>query len=198
MNERIIAQAVDAVIKGNLIVYPTDTLYALGAGISRNKAILKIFSVKKRPRSLPLPLAVSDWKQLESLVFLTPLAEKLANAFFPGKITIICQKKPHVSDVITAKEHTVAVRIPDDSVALHLLKKTGPLITTSANWHGQTTPKTISEIRKLFKPDDVEVYVDDGPRQGKPSTIVDVTGTTPKILREGCIPTSSILDMSEI
>lgn len=193
MYEKIIAQAVNAVSKGHIIVYPTDTLYALGAGISEKRTILKIYSVKHRPISMPLSLAVSDIHQLEQLVVLSPLAKRLADRFFPGKITLICQRKPCIYDIITAGGNTLAVRIPDDPIALTLLKQTGPLIATSANIHGQPTPSTVSEIRKLFKPGTVEVYIDDGMRQGKPSTIVDATGHNPKILRPGSIPASLIV-----
>ncbi|MDG6219079.1 MAG: L-threonylcarbamoyladenylate synthase, partial [Candidatus Thermoplasmatota archaeon] len=148
MDEKIIAQAVQAVSKGNIIVYPTDTLYALGAGIREKRTILKIFSVKHRPVSMPLSLATSDIHQLEQLVVLSDLAKRLADRFFPGKITLICQRKPCIYDTITAGGSTVAVRIPDDPIALPLLKQTGPLIATSANIHGQPTPSTVSEIRK--------------------------------------------------
>jgi L-threonylcarbamoyladenylate synthase len=194
MDEDLITQAVEAVGKGNLIVYPTDTLYGLGSSISKDKAIETIFSVKNRPKSLPLSIAVSDKKMLSTCVNLTSLAENLAERFLPGKITLVCEKKNSILDSITGGKKTVAVRIPDDTIALHLIKKTGPLIATSANIHGQSTPASISEIRKLFKPGVVEVYIDDGPRQGRPSTIVDVTGSHPIILREGSIPASRILE----
>ena len=193
MHEDVITQAVEAVRKGRLIVYPTDTLYGLGSSISESKAIDTIFTVKHRPKSLPLPVAVSDIQMLSTCVELTPLAEHLAERFLPGKITLVCKKKTIILDSISAGKTTVAIRIPDDPIALHIIKKTGPLIATSANIHGQSTPALISEIRKLFKPGIVEVYIDDGLRQGKPSTIVDVTGSHPIILREGSIPANRIL-----
>ena len=193
MHEDVITRAVEAVKKGRLIVYPTDTLYGLGSSILESKAIDTIFTVKHRPKSLPLPVAVSDKQMLSMCVELTPLAENLAERFLPGKITLVCKKKTVISDSISAGKKTVAIRIPDDPIALHIIKKTGPLIATSANIHGHLTPALISEIRKLFKPGIVEVYIDDGPRQGKPSTIVDVTGSHPIILRDGSIPANRIL-----
>jgi len=197
MNEIDIIHAVEAIKDQKLIVYPTDTLYGLGSTINSENAIQSIFTVKHRPFSMPLPVAVSDRKMLSNCVELTPLARHLAEAFFPGKITLVCQKKKNISDLITSNKNTVAIRIPDDEIALQLISKTGPLIATSANIHGKPTPAFVSEIRKLFKPSVVEVFVDDGPRQGQPSTIIDVTGSHPVILREGSIPAYIIQKMSE-
>lgn len=197
MDNDLIADAVHAVQRGKIIVYPTDTLYALGTGIKNKAAVKKVFLVKNRSKTLPLPLAVSDMNLLENLVILTPLARKLADAFFPGKITLVCEKKSEVFDNVSSGKNTIAIRIPDDQIALTLLKKSGPLIATSANIHGQQPKTTISEIRKLFKEGDVEVFIDDGPRKSKPSTIVDVTTVEPKILREGSIPSTIIRKMSD-
>ena len=192
MDEKIISHAVQAIQQGKLIVYPTDTLYGLGASIFEHNAINSIFKIKKRPFSLPLPIAVSNMKMLSQCVQLTSLAQQLANHFLPGKLTLVCRKKPMVVDTITSGNETVAIRIPHDEIALNIINKTGPILATSANIHGQKTPKSISEIRKLFKPEDIEVYIDDGPRNGAPSTIVDVTGSQPKILREGSISAERI------
>ena len=194
MDEDELRKAINAILNGKCIVYPTDTLYGLGAQVSNDQAITSIYNIKKRPLSLPLPIAVANMSMLKSCVHLTPLAIKLSHHFFPGKITLVCEKKDLISDRISSGKKTVAIRIPDDSIALSIIKKTGPLVSTSANIHGQKTPETISEIRKLFKPGIVEVFVDDGPRKGKPSTIVDVTGSHPKILRTGSIPENEILN----
>ena len=187
MDEKILRQAIEAIQQGSIIVYPTDTLYGLGASIFDQNAIHLIFQIKKRPYSLPLPVAVSNMKMLAQYVHITPLAQQVANQFLPGKLTVVCKKKPVIDDLITSGNKTVAIRIPQDNSALQIINKTGPIIATSANIHGQKTPKSISEIRKLFKPEDIEVYIDDGPRDSAPSTIVDVTGSQPKILREGSI-----------
>ena len=192
MDEKIISRAVEAIQEGKLIVYPTDTLYGMGASIFHNNAINYIFKIKKRPFSLPLPVAVSNMHMLSQYVQLTSLAQHLADNFLPGELTLVCRKKPSISDMITSGNETVAIRIPNDEIALNIINKTGPLIATSANIHGQNTPKSISEIRKLFKHGDIEVYIDDGPRNSSPSTIVDVTGSHPKILREGSISAERI------
>lgn len=195
MDEKILSHAVNAIQQGKLIVYPTDTLYGLGASIFKQDAITSIFQIKSRPFSLPLPIAVANLKMLSEYVELTSLAQQLAHEFLPGKLTLVCKKKPVITDLITSGNDTVAVRIPQDEIAVHLINKTGPIIATSANIHGQKTPNSISEIRKLFKPEDIEVYVDGGPRNGAPSTIVDVTSHQPRILREGSISKERILSI---
>ena len=197
MDETILNRAVNAVEHGHLIVYPTDTLYALGSKIDERNAVLRLFSIKDRPKSLPLPVAFSDKNMVLDYVFLSSLAKKLLSHFLPGKITLVCKKKESIPSEVTAGKNTVAVRIPNDPVALKIIKKTGPLIATSANIHGQLPPAKVSEIRKMFKPEMIEVFVDDGPRFGKPTTIVDVTGSHPKILRDGSVSSDMILNVSD-
>ncbi|MBS3749466.1 MAG: threonylcarbamoyl-AMP synthase [Candidatus Thermoplasmatota archaeon] len=197
MDETVLNRAVNALDHGHLIVYPTDTLYALGAKIVEKRAVLHIFSIKTRPLSLPLPVAFSDENMVSDYAFLSPLAKRLLSHFLPGKVTLVCKKKERIPSEVTAGKNTVAVRIPQDPVALKIIKKTGPLVVTSANIHGQTTPENVSEIRKLFGSEKINVFVDDGPRSGKPTTIVDVTGSNPKILREGIVSSDVILKLSD-
>jgi L-threonylcarbamoyladenylate synthase len=197
MDETVLNRAVNALDHGHLIVYPTDTLYALGAKIVEKRAVLHIFSIKTRPLSLPLPVAFSDENMVSDYAFLSPLAKRLLTHFLPGKVTLVCKKKERIPLEVTAGKNTVAVRIPQDPVALKIIKKTGPLVVTSANIYGQTTPENVSEIRKLFESEMINVFVDDGPRFGKPTTIVDVTGSHPKILREGIVSSDVILKLSD-
>jgi len=197
MDETVLNRAVNALDHGRLIVYPTDTLYALGAKIVEKRAVLHIFSIKTRPLSLPLPVAFSDENMVSDYAFLSPVAKRLLTHFLPGKVTLVCKKKERIPSEVTAGKNTVAVRIPQDPVALKIIKKTGPLVVTSANIHGQTTPENVSEIRKLFESEMINVFVDDGPRFGKPTTIVDVTGSHPKILREGIVSSDVILNVSD-
>lgn len=180
-----------AIDKGFLVVYPTDTLYALGAHVFDEKAVHQVFSLKNRPFSIPLPIAVSSVNMLKEIAVLTPLAIMLADHFLPGPLTLILENRS-VPELVTANKKTIAVRIPDDPIALNLLGKTGPLTVTSANIHDQQTPTTISEIRNVFKSESVAVYIDGGERKGLPSTIVKVTSETPVILRKGTISSDEI------
>jgi len=177
--------------KGFLIVYPTDTLYALGANIFDEKAVHQVFSIKKRPLSLPLPIAVSSIEMLKEIAFLTPLGKILAEHFLPGSLTLVLENRS-VSTAVTANKKTIAVRIPDDPIALDLIENVGPLTVTSANIHDQQTPTTISEIRNMFKSESVVTYIDDGERKGLASTIVNVTSKVPVILRTGTISSDEI------
>ena len=197
MDETVLNRAINALDHGHIIVYPTDTLYALGAKIVEKRAVLHIFSIKNRPLSLPLPVAFSDENMVSDYVFLSSLAKRLLAHFLPGKVTLVCKKKESMPSEVTGGKNTVAVRIPQDPVALKIIKKTGPLVVTSANIHGKTTPENVSEIRKVFEPEMINVFVDDGPRSGKPTTIVDATGSHPKILREGIVSSDVILKLSD-
>ena len=180
-----------AIDQGFLIIYPTDTLYALGASVFSPIAVEKAFTLKKRPISLPIPIAVSSKEMLEEIAIITPLAACLIESFLPGPLTIVIKNKM-IPSVVTANKTTIAVRIPDDSIALNLIKKIGPLTVTSANIHNQQTPTTIEEIRSMFKSPSIYAYIDDGIRNGLPSTIVDVTEDKPLILRKGTISSEKI------
>ena len=181
----------DAIDQGFLVIYPTDTLYALGASVFSLKAVEQAFALKKRPTSLPLPIAVSSMEMLEEIASITPLANCLIESFLPGPLTIVLKNKT-IPSVVTANKTTIAVRIPNDPIALKLLEKIGPLTVTSANIHNQQTPTTIEEIRNMLKSPSIVAYIDDGTRNGSPSTIVDVTEDKPLILRKGAILSEQI------
>ena len=189
-----ISKAVKALSDSEIIVYPTDTLYGLGADIYNNEAVDKIFKIKKRPKSDPLSVAVSSFSEMEKIAIVDDKVKHLVDAFLPGKLTLILKKKSVIPDIITAGLDKVAVRIPNNEVALKLLSRFGPLTATSANIHGLETPGIISEINMQFK-GDVAVYLDDGCLNGKASTIVDVTSDKPIIIREGAVSKTEILDM---
>jgi L-threonylcarbamoyladenylate synthase len=188
-----ISRAIEALKKGSVVVYPTDTLYALGADIFNEMAVRTIFKIKKRPTNIPLPIAVSSFDEIEQIAVINDKGECLAKRFLPGTLTLILNKKNNVPNIVTAGLDKVAVRIPNNEDALELLSKFGPLTVTSANIHGMDTPFFIEEIKKQLK-EDVEVYLDYGKLGGSPSTIVDMTTDKPKIVREGVISKREILD----
>jgi len=194
MVEFDLSKAIVALVNGNIIVYPTDTLYGLGADIFNDDAVRKVFEIKKRPMDMPLSVAVPDYATLEKIAFTDGKTWRLAESFLPGKLTLILNKKYCISDIVTAGLDKVAVRIPDNKIALELLSKFGPITATSANIHGRETPGIISDISMQFRDDDVSVYLDIGKLEGQPSTIVDMTGKQIKILREGAIKKRDILD----
>ena len=118
----------------------------------------------------------------------------LIDIFLPGKLTIILEKKDVVSNLVTGGLKKVAVRIPDNKIALEILSRFGPITATSANIHGTETPNLINDISNQFSSEDIEVYIDDGKLEGLPSTIVDASGQDIVIIREGAIKKEEILE----
>lgn len=188
------SKAIKALKNGKIIVYPTDTLYGLGADIYNIDAVRKVFEIKKRPFNDPISVAVSDINELEKIAFINDTSRQLANTFLPGRLTLVMKKRSNIPDIITGGLNKVAIRIPDNKVALELLSEFGPLTSTSANIHGKKTPYIIREISMQFKDEDISVYLNNGKIAGKPSTIVDATKKRIKLIREGAIPEKEILD----
>ena len=194
MDKVNLSKAITAIANGEIIVYPTDTLYGLGADIYNIDAVRKVFEVKKRPMDKPLSVAVSNIDELKKISLINNKILGLVETFLPGKLTLILIKKKCVPDIVTGGHDKVAIRIPNCEIALELLSKFGPLTATSANIHGVKTPGIISDIRMQFKKKDIAVYLDIGRLEGQPSTIVDMTGKKIKIVREGSITKKNILD----
>jgi L-threonylcarbamoyladenylate synthase len=195
MKKLDLSKAVAALKAGQVIVYPTDTLYGLGADIFNDDAVEKIFKIKKREKTYPLSVAVADIKELEKIAFVDDISKRLIKTFLPGKLTIVMKKKNNVSDLVTGGLDKVAIRIPNNKVALELLSKFGPLTATSANIHGKKPPVNIYEIGMQLNVSDIAICIDDGKLDGKPSTIVDLTKKPFKIIRKGTISEKEIMDV---
>lgn len=173
---------VEALGAGDVAVVPTDTVYGL-AGVPTNPgAVTRIFKLKGRPEDKPLPVLGNGVGQLESVARFDDLALRLAEAFWPGPLTIVLPRAPgFAADLGGSQVDTVAVRVPDRELCLSLLRATGPLAVTSANLSGRPPATTAEQARALF--DSIPV-LDGGACDGSPSTIVDLVGS-PKILRSG-------------
>ncbi len=194
MEPTTLSAAVAAIKQGKIIVYPTDTLYGLGADIFNANAVQTVFAIKHRPRDAPLSVAVSSVDEINSIARIPEYAQSLIDTFLPGSLTIVLPKRDHIPESITGKTPTIAIRVPNHPLAQRLLSLCGPLTATSANIHGQQTPPTIKEIKQQFG-DAIAQYVGGGTSIGHSSTIVDLTTARPKILREGTISTQAILDV---
>jgi L-threonylcarbamoyladenylate synthase len=194
MDKFNLSKAIKVLTNGEIIVYPTDTLYGLGADIYNDDAVRRVFEIKKRPTNMPLSVAVSNFDELEKIAFTSDKIQCLAESFLPGKLTLILNKKDCVSDLVTGGLDKVAVRVPNNNITLELLSKFGPITATSANIHGRKTPGIIRDISMQFNDDDIAVYLDIGKLDSQPSTIVDMTGKQIEIVREGAIPKKAILD----
>jgi len=181
MNE--IEEGIRLMEKGEIIVYPTDTLYAIGANVFIEEAVKKVYRVKKRPRSMPLPICLHDINEIENYAYLNEVAVRAIKKFLPGKLTIVLNKKDVIPDYISRKK--VAIRVPDNRIALKISRKF-PVTATSANIHGGEEPYTVEIARKQLGKN-VAMYIDDGKLDGIPSTIVDVSDGEIKVIREGAV-----------
>jgi len=193
MHIKDIQQSIRALKQGKLIVYPTDTLYALGADIFDENAVKKVFSVKKRPLDNPLPVAVASLNQMKNIGEVTTAIKKVVNHFLPGPLTLIT-KKTSSHFVGSNASKTIAVRIPNHAVALALLHEYGPLTVTSANIHGLPPQSTIIKILHQIGKENIASVIDVGPLESYPSTIVDMTQDPFVILRKGIISKQQIRD----
>lgn len=182
--------------KGDLMVYPTETLYALGVNPFDKDALKKLFDLKKRPLTMPISVAVSDMKMLKRIAEVSELEEKIARHFLPGPLTLLMKKKAHFPSILTSGDDVIGIRIPKHEMALEIIRATGPITATSANLHGHPDPKNIEvAINQLGK--EVKLYIDCGECEyQKPSTIVDATTPSVKIIRKGVIPDEEILSIS--
>jgi L-threonylcarbamoyladenylate synthase len=193
--QKEVAQAVRCLKSGGVIAYPTDTLYGLGADVFNQAALQRVFAMKGRPRDLALPVLVDSWERVAMVAAdPPPIAERLARRFWPGPLTLVLPRSPGLSDLVTGGQDTVAVRQPDHWVPLALVAGLGhPITGTSANRSGQPDLLTTAEIRESLG-DLVDYIIQCGPApQGIPSTVVDVTQGEPKLLREGAIPFSEVV-----
>ena len=167
---------------GAVIAFPTDTVYGLAASVDDEVAQRRIYTIKGRPVGMPLILMVAAESQLEGLVHVDARAESYIAKWWPGPLTLILH---------AIGGGTLGVRIPKHKVALALLRHAGPLMTTSANPHGQEPAMTAAEAAKL---DGVMGVLDGGTAPGgTASTVLDLTGPEPHVLREGAIPTAELL-----
>lgn len=176
--------------EGGIVAFPTDTVYGLGAGIGNTQAVERVYQVKKRPHGMALPLLLSDVSQIGEVAWPVPQAAwLLAERFLPGALTLVLPKAPSLADIVTGVGKTVAVRIPAHPIPVALIRGLGtPIIGTSANLSGQPPALTASEVYTQLG-DKVDLIIDGGRCPGgRESTIIDLSGDTPVILREGAIP----------
>ncbi|MFT4108720.1 L-threonylcarbamoyladenylate synthase, partial [Propionicimonas sp.] len=190
--EAAIDAAADAVAEGSCIVLPTDTVYGIGADATNAGAVQGLLDAKERGRDMPPPVLVAEVGMLRALTDeVTPAMLTLADAFWPGALTMIVKAHPHLRMDLGDRGETIAVRVPDHEFTRDLLRATGALAVSSANVSGRPAATTAEEAREQLGTR-VTVYLDGGPASGGvPSTIVDLTGT-PRILREGRITREEI------
>jgi L-threonylcarbamoyladenylate synthase len=179
--------------RGGLVAFPTDTVYGLGAGMTLPQAVARVYAVKARPPDMALPLLVASTAQISEVARrISPVAWRLIERFLPGALTVVRPRSEAGPPIVSGGGDTVAVRIPAHPIPIALIKGLGtPIIGTSANLSGHPSPLTAEEVYSQLG-DKVDLIIDGGRCVGQESTIVDVTGETPIILRAGAIPREEI------
>ncbi|SUA77325.1 t(6)A37 threonylcarbamoyladenosine biosynthesis protein RimN [Nocardia otitidiscaviarum] len=185
-----------ALKSGRLAVIPTDTLYGIAADAFDSSAVAALLAAKRRGRDMPVPVLVGSWNTIDGLVFsVRPQARDLIRAFWPGALSLVVQQAPSLAWDLGDARGTVMLRMPLHPVALELLREVGPLAVSSANVSGQPPATTVGEARDQLG-ELVGVYLDGGKAEhALASTIVDLTADTPRILREGAVPTAAVAEV---
>lgn len=187
-------EAAEIIKNGEIVVFPTETVYGIGVNVLNEDAIKRLYNIKKRPEDKPISLLVSSIEMIEQVAKdITPLEYGLIKEFFPGPLTIILNKKDIVPDIVTAGGNTVGVRMPANEIALKLIEYAGvPIAAPSANISGKPSGTELNTIMKEFE-ENVDYYIDGGKsRIGLASTIVQVIDGIPYILRQGSISKEQI------
>src|SRR5580700_596080 len=192
-----LAAAAAAVLRGEIVVLPTDTVYGIGADAFSPAAVRRLLAAKGRGRDMPPPVLVGTVRAASALVEdLGPYGQLLIDEFWPGGLTIVCRAARTLSWDLGDTKGTVAIRMPQDPVALDLLKETGPMAVSSANLTGSPPASTAAEAQEQLG-DAVSVYLDSGPcANDVASTIVDLTGNVPRLLRAGTVSVGRLREVA--
>ena len=188
-----IAAAISALKGGRLVVMPTDTVYGIGADAFDGSAVAALLAAKGRGRDMPVPVLVGSWHTIQGLVYTVPnSAKELIRAFWPGALSLVVRQAPSLAWDLGDAHGTVMVRMPLHPVAIELLRAVGPMAVSSANISGRPAAVTADQARDQLG-DLVDVYLDSGPaEQQSASTIVDLTGAHPRVLRQGPVTVEAI------
>lgn len=184
-----IEEAANLIKDGQIVAFPTETVYGLGASCFNKTAIAKIFKAKGRPGDNPLIVHVSSMEQVSDVALaISPTAKELMRHFWPGPLTLVLKKQPSIPEAVTANLDTVAVRMPNHQVAQAIIEHAGvPIAAPSANLSGKPSPTTAQMVYDDLN-GEIPLIIDSGPCEvGIESTVLDVTGKVPNILRPGMI-----------
>jgi L-threonylcarbamoyladenylate synthase len=192
--DRRISAAAAVLAAGGVVVYPTETFYGLGARASAAAALDRLARAKLRPEGKPLPLVAADRAQVAEVALLDGVAARLADAFWPGPLTLVLPARPEVHAAVTAGSGTVGVRIPGSAVARALAARAGgALVSTSANLSGGPPPDRLEALDPALRAQ-VDDVLDAGPTPGGlPSTVVAVEGGAVRLVRAGAVPLEDVL-----
>ena len=179
-----VTDAAAALAAGDLVVYPTETVYGLGANALDEDAVSRVFAAKGRDREKPVSLAVPDVATATEYTEPTAREREFMDAFLPGPVTVVVEKREMVPDILTAGRDRVGVRVPDHDVALSLLREFAPVTATSANVSGTGSVRELDALGDRIR-DAAAVLVDGGATPGGGSTVVDVSAG--EVIRRGAM-----------
>jgi L-threonylcarbamoyladenylate synthase len=191
-----IASAISALKGGRLVVLPTDTVYGIGADAFDGTAVAALLAAKGRGRDMPVPVLVGSWHTIDGLVYSVPdAARELIQAFWPGALSLVVRQAPSLQWDLGDAYGTVMLRMPLHPIAIELLREVGPMAVSSANISGRPAAVTAADAHEQLA-DLVAVYLEGGPSaQQAASTIVDLTGAQPRVLRHGPVAAAAIADV---
>lgn len=188
LDKNIINEIVSVLESGGLIIFPTDTVYGIACDSKNDEAIRKLFSVKNRNLNKPICVLTDSINKINKICSnISELEKRMMDKYLPGDLTIVLDKKEDVSDVLTANNNTIGVRIPNNKIALEILKSfPNPLATTSVNISGKKASCKLDEFYDEFK-DKVDIIIDGGITNGVSSTVIRIENGEIKILRQGSL-----------
>jgi L-threonylcarbamoyladenylate synthase len=187
-------EAVRLLNEGAVVAVPTDTVYGLAASLERDDAVERIFSMKRRPHSVALPVLVDAPSTIERLgVTLSPLARRLGDAFWPGALTLVVDAPSELARRVGSRVDTVGIRVPNDDVLREVLSRTGPLVVSSANEHAASPCHSAQEVLAVFAlVETLTAVLDGGERSGVVSTVIQVLDDEWQILRDGALSADDV------
>ena len=186
MNPRERDVLVEALAAGKVVAVPTDTVYGLAVDPRLAGAVDRVFVLKQRPEQFQLPVLIADPAGLVDLAEATAAAERLISRYWPGPLTLVLPRRSGIAFDLGGDSATIGLRCPANSLLRELLRSTGPLAVTSANRHGEAPLRTADEVRGHFGAA-VTAVLDGGRCDGRPSTVISLTGAGVKCLREGAL-----------
>lgn len=182
-------EAVRVLARGGIVALPTDTVYGVAASLRHPDAVATLFRLKHRPDAVAVPVLVDDFTQIERLSVHWPeAARRLSVVYWPGSLTIVVSVPDDLARLVGGETGTAGFRIPDDAALREILAKTGPLALSSANEHGESPCHNVEEVLAAFVGrDELEGVVDGGERSGRVSTVVDLSDSSWRLVRQGAI-----------
>jgi tRNA threonylcarbamoyl adenosine modification protein (Sua5/YciO/YrdC/YwlC family) len=191
-------EALRLLLDGGVVALPTDTVYGVAASLVHGDAVASLFLLKNRPAGVPLPVLVHALSPIQEIdVEWSELAQRLSEEFWPGPLTIVVPASRELALSVGGSGDTVGVRVPNDELLLSLLRESGPLAVTSANAHGEPPCHFAQEVLAALAGDRLAGVLDDGERRGEVSTVVEVSESSWRVLREGAVTAERIAAVLE-